>query len=67
MVRDVEAEIVAAVNELRCRYDYLFTTGGIGPTHDDVTTDAIAYAFGVKVVVDPGRSKPCASAIASWS
>ncbi len=53
VVRDVEAEIAAAVNALRSRYDYLFTTGGIGPTHDDVTTDAIASAFGVKVEVDP--------------
>ena len=42
VVRDIEAEIVAAVNELRARYSYVFTTGGIGPTHDDVTTDAIA-------------------------
>ena len=53
VVADVEAEIVAAVNELRARSTYVFTTGGIGPTHDDVTTDAIAKAFGVEVVVDP--------------
>ena len=53
VVRDVEAEIVAAVNELRARYSYVFTTGGIGPTHDDVTTDAIAAAFGVEVAIDP--------------
>ena len=53
MVRDMEAEIVAAVNELRARYSYVFTTGGIGPTHDDVTTDAIASAFGVEVEIDP--------------
>jgi molybdenum cofactor synthesis domain-containing protein len=53
VVRDVEAEIVAGVNELRARYSYVFTTGGIGPTHDDVTTDAIAKAFGVEVAVDP--------------
>ena len=50
---DVEAEIIAAVNELRARYTYVFTTGGIGPTHDDVTTDAVARAFGVEVLVDP--------------
>jgi molybdenum cofactor synthesis domain-containing protein len=49
VVADEEAEIVAAVNELRDRYTYVFTTGGIGPTHDDVTTDAIAKAFGVGV------------------
>jgi molybdenum cofactor synthesis domain-containing protein len=53
VVRDVEAEIVAAVNALRARYSYVFTTGGIGPTHDDVTTDAIAAAFGVGVDIDP--------------
>jgi molybdenum cofactor synthesis domain-containing protein len=53
VVRDVEAEIVAAVNELRARYTYVLTTGGIGPTHDDVTTDAVAKAFGVGVEIDP--------------
>src|SRR5262245_38151578 len=53
VVRDVEAEIVAAVNALRARYSYVFTTGGIGPTHDDVTTDAIAAAFGVGGDIDP--------------
>jgi molybdenum cofactor synthesis domain-containing protein len=53
VVPDVEADIVAAVNELRKRFTYVFTTGGIGPTHDDVTTDAIAKAFGVEVVIDP--------------
>ena len=52
VVADVEAEIVAAVNALRPRFTYVFTTGGIGPTHDDVTTDAIAKAFKVEVVVD---------------
>ena len=49
VVADDEAEIVAAVNELRARYTYLFTTGGIGPTHDDITADAIAKAFGVGI------------------
>jgi molybdenum cofactor synthesis domain-containing protein len=53
VVADVQAEIVAAVNELRGHFTYVFTTGGIGPTHDDVTTDAIAKAFAVEVVVDP--------------
>ncbi len=47
VVADVEAEIAAAVNALRSRYTYVFTTGGIGPTHDDVTTDAVAKAFRV--------------------
>jgi len=41
------------INELRARHDYLFTTGGIGPTHDDITVDAIAQAFGVPVIVHP--------------
>lgn len=53
VVRDVEDEIVRAVNELRARATYLFTTGGIGPTHDDITTAAVAKAFGVDVVRDP--------------
>jgi molybdenum cofactor synthesis domain-containing protein len=53
VVADVESDIVAAVNELRRRFTYVFTTGGIGPTHDDITTDALAKAFGVEVVVDP--------------
>ena len=53
VVPDVEEEIVAAVNALRSRYTYLFTTGGIGPTHDDITADSIAKAFGVCIGVDP--------------
>jgi len=52
-VPDLEAEIVAAVNALRGRYSYLFTTGGIGPTHDDITADAIGAAFGLAVEHDP--------------
>ena len=53
IVPDIEARIVEAVNALRARYDYLFTTGGIGPTHDDITVDAIAAALGVPVEVHP--------------
>jgi molybdenum cofactor synthesis domain-containing protein len=53
VVPDVEEEIVAAVNALRGRYTYLFTTGGIGPTHDDITADSIAKAFDVGIGVDP--------------
>ncbi len=53
VIADLEAAIVEAVNALRPRYSYVFATGGIGPTHDDVTTDAVAKAFGVPVVVDP--------------
>ena len=52
IVPDVEDEIVAAVNALRQRYDYVFTSGGIGPTHDDITADAIARAFGVPCEYD---------------
>ncbi len=51
VVQDDQDEIVAAVNHLRGRYDYVFTTGGIGPTHDDITADAIAAAFGLKIDV----------------
>ncbi|MGK6320687.1 competence/damage-inducible protein A [Sphingomonas sp. DT-204] len=50
IVPDVEEAIVEAVNALRARNDYLFTTGGIGPTHDDITVDAVAKALGVAVV-----------------
>ena len=53
VVPDVEARIVEAVNALNDRYDYLFTTGGIGPTHDDITVDSIAAALGVGVIVHP--------------
>ena len=47
VVPDIAAEIVAAVNALRARYAYVFTTGGIGPTHDDITSECVAAAFGV--------------------
>ena len=53
VVPDVEGDIVEAVNALRARYDYVFTTGGIGPTHDDITAECIAKAFGVELVVSP--------------
>lgn len=52
-VPDVEEEIVAAVNMLRAKYTYVFTTGGIGPTHDDITADAIAAAFGTGISEHP--------------
>jgi molybdenum cofactor synthesis domain-containing protein len=52
-VPDVMEEIVAALNALRARYDYVITTGGIGPTHDDITADAVAAAFGVELVEHP--------------
>lgn len=53
VVPDVESRIIAAVNDLRAAYDYLFTTGGIGPTHDDITVDAVAAALGVPVIIHP--------------
>ncbi len=53
VVRDVEAEIVKAVNTLRASHDYVFTTGGIGPTHDDITADSMARAFGVAIDYHP--------------
>ena len=52
-VPDVQSEIVAAVNALRARYTYVFTTGGIGPTHDDITADAIGAAFAAPVEHHP--------------
>ena len=53
VIPDVEAMIVEAVNEARLRYDYVFTTGGIGPTHDDITAECVARAFGVKLIENP--------------
>jgi molybdenum cofactor synthesis domain-containing protein len=53
VVPDEEAEIVAALNALRAKFDYVFTTGGIGPTHDDITADCVAKAFGVPLDVHP--------------
>lgn len=52
VVPDIEAEIVDAVNALRSRYSYVFTTGGIGPTHDDITSECVAKAFGLPLVVN---------------
>jgi molybdenum cofactor synthesis domain-containing protein len=52
-VPDIQREIVDGLNALRARYTYVFTTGGIGPTHDDITTDAIAAAFGVGIDFHP--------------
>jgi molybdenum cofactor synthesis domain-containing protein len=50
VIPDIPEEIIKTVNECRAKYDYIFTTGGIGPTHDDITTECIARAFGVKVI-----------------
>src|SRR6187401_1003077 len=53
VVPDEEDEIVNALNALRNRYTYVFTTGGIGPTHDDITADSVAKAFGVSIDFEP--------------
>jgi molybdenum cofactor synthesis domain-containing protein len=53
VVSDDEAAIVSALNALRAAYDYVFTTGGIGPTHDDITADCVAKAFGVPLELHP--------------
>jgi molybdenum cofactor synthesis domain-containing protein len=58
IVPDDEHEIVNAVNTLRAKYSYLFTTGGIGPTHDDITADAVAKAFKVGIDVDERALTP---------
>ncbi|CDZ39006.1 competence/damage-inducible protein A [Neorhizobium galegae] len=57
IVADEEDAIVEALNALRGRYDYVFTSGGIGPTHDDITADAISKAFGVPCIHDPDAMK----------
>src|SRR5215470_18537621 len=53
VVPDEEDEIIAALNALRHRYTYVFTTGGIGPTHDDITADSVAKALGVPIGYHP--------------
>jgi molybdenum cofactor synthesis domain-containing protein len=53
VVSDDESAVVEALNTLRTRYTYVFTTGGIGPTHDDITADCVAKAFGVSIDVHP--------------
>jgi molybdenum cofactor synthesis domain-containing protein len=53
VVGDIKEEIVDALNTLRARYDYVLTTGGIGPTHDDITADCVAAAFGVALYEHP--------------
>jgi molybdenum cofactor synthesis domain-containing protein len=53
VVPDIKDEIITALNTLRARYDYVITTGGIGPTHDDITADCVAEAFGVELYEHP--------------
>jgi molybdenum cofactor synthesis domain-containing protein len=57
VVADIPEEIIGAVNGLRARYNYVFTTGGIGPTHDDITSECIARAFGVPLIRHPEALK----------
>jgi molybdenum cofactor synthesis domain-containing protein len=57
VVPDIQEKIVEAVNTMREAFDYLFTTGGIGPTHDDITVDAVAEALGVGVIVHPSARR----------
>ena len=57
IVADEQEEIINAINILREKYDYVFTTGGIGPTHDDITADCIAEAFGLPIDIDPRALK----------
>lgn len=67
IVADEEDDIVAALNALRGRYTYVFTSGGIGPTHDDITADAVSKAFGVRCIHDPRAMKLLADSYASRS
>ena len=53
VIPDVAETIIATINEMRANFTYVFTTGGIGPTHDDITSECVARAFGVKLVLDP--------------
>jgi molybdenum cofactor synthesis domain-containing protein len=60
IVADEKDDIIAAVNALRQRYDYVFTSGGIGPTHDDITADSVSEAFGVPCLPHPQAMKDMA-------
>ena len=57
VVGDIKQEIVTTLNALRARYAYVVTTGGIGPTHDDITAECVAAAFGVKLVLHPDANR----------
>ena len=57
VIPDIEKKIVYTINELRKKFDYVFTTGGIGPTHDDITANSISKAFGVKYSIHPEAFK----------
>lgn len=57
VVRDEREAVIAALNELRKKYKYVFTTGGIGPTHDDITSECVAEAFGTELNINPEAKK----------
>src|SRR3984885_828147 len=57
VIPDVPETIIGALNEVRAQYDYVFTTGGIGPTHDDITSECVAKAFGVRWTLHPEAHK----------
>jgi molybdenum cofactor synthesis domain-containing protein len=57
VIPDIHDVIVSSVNDVRQRFDYVFTTGGIGPTHDDITAQCIADAFGVPVILHPDAKR----------
>jgi molybdenum cofactor synthesis domain-containing protein len=61
VIPDVAETIVATINEVRGQFDYVFTTGGIGPTHDDITSECVAQAFGVKLVLNPEAKRRLAA------
>ena len=63
IVGDSEAAIVEALQALSARYDYVLTSGGIGPTHDDITADSVAKAFGLPIDVDPRAKELIAGAL----
>ncbi|HXQ67095.1 MAG TPA: molybdopterin-binding protein [Alphaproteobacteria bacterium] len=65
VIADVEERIIAALNALRAEYDYVFTTGGIGPTHDDITAECVAKAFGVPLRRHPEAVKMLARRFAN--
>jgi len=57
VIPDIADAIVVAVNEVRAKYDYVLTTGGIGPTHDDITSECVARAFGVPLILHPEAAR----------
>jgi molybdenum cofactor synthesis domain-containing protein len=65
VIPDVAETIIATVNEMRAKFDYVFTTGGIGPTHDDITSECIARAFGVRWVLDEEARRRLAAGYAN--